>query len=46
MTTRPFDNQLSRQVDAVVVLLESPQPFFIRLFLRYLKRRLERGIPT
>jgi len=41
-----FDPDLSYQIDAVVILLDSPQPFFIRLFLRYLKRRLERGIPT
>lgn len=41
-----FDRSLSYQLDAVIVLLESPQPLFIRLFLRYLKRRLERGIPA
>lgn len=40
-----FDRSLSYQLDAVIVLLESPQPFLIRLALRWLRRRLEQGIP-
>lgn len=41
-----FDKHLSAQIDAVIILLEAPQPFLIRLVLRYLKRRLERDIPA
>lgn len=39
-----FNKQLSAQLDAVIILLEAPQPFLIRLALRYIKRRLEQGI--
>lgn len=39
-----FDRNTSYQLDAVIILLEAPQPFFIRLVLRFLKRRLEQSI--
>ena len=39
-----FDRNKSLQLDAVIILLEAPQPFFIRLALRWLKRRLEQGM--
>lgn len=41
---RLFDKQLSLRLDAVIILLEAPQPFLIRLALRWLKRRLEQSI--
>jgi hypothetical protein len=41
-----FDRSKSYQLDAVIVLLEAPQPFLIRLALHWLKRRLERDIPA
>lgn len=39
-----FNREHSYQLDAVIILLEAPQPFLIRLALRWLKRRLERSI--
>jgi hypothetical protein len=39
-----FNKELSLQLDAVIVLLEAPQPFLIRLVLLWLKRRLEQSI--
>jgi hypothetical protein len=39
-----FDKSKSSQLDAVIILLEAPQPILIRLALRYLKRRLEQSI--
>lgn len=39
-----FNKHLSNQLDAVIILLEAPQPLLIRLALRWLKRRLEQSI--
>lgn len=39
-----FNKHISYQLDAVIILLEAPQPFLIRLVLRYLKRRLEQSM--
>lgn len=41
---RPFDRQLSAYLDAVIILLEAPLPLWVRLMLRYLKRRFEQRI--
>lgn len=38
-----FNRQTSLMLDAVIILLEAPQPFLIRLALQ---RRLERDIPA
>lgn len=40
-----FNRQVSNQLDAVVFLLDMHLPLLVRLALRYLKRRIERGIP-
>ena len=41
---KPFDRQTSAQLDAVIILLEARPPFWIRLVLRFWKRRLEQAI--
>lgn len=41
-----FNKELSSRLDAVIILLEAPQPFLIRMALCWLKRRLERDIPA
>lgn len=41
---RPFDKQTSLRLDAVIVLLESDIPRWLRLALRLYKRRLEKAM--
>jgi hypothetical protein len=44
MHYRPFDRTTSLRLDAVIVLLESDIPRWLRLALRWYKRRLERNV--
>lgn len=41
---RPYDRAVSLRLDAVIVLLESTIPWWLRMALQAYKRRLERGI--
>lgn len=41
---RPYDRAISLRLDAVIVLLESAIPWWLRLALRAYKRLLERGL--
>lgn len=39
-----FNRNASSLLDAVIILLEARPPFWIRLALRYYKKRLEQAI--
>lgn len=41
---RPYNRETSLRLDAVMVLLESAIPWWLRMALRAYKRGLERGI--
>jgi len=41
---RPYDRAISLRLDAVIVLLESSPPWYIRLILTWYRRSLERSL--